>query len=250
MTPGLNSKISVCDDQPCRVKMLNEMYNCIQGTGLLLEIIQSNSLSEIHYGKYDPERKKYAFKTLIATILSARSKDETIIKVIEALWEMYSTPEAIANAPLEKIEELIYSSGTYHQKAIRIKETSKIIHQNYNDKVPDTLEELVKLPGVGRKVANCVLNISFDKAAIAVDTHVHRISNRIGWVKTKNPEKTEKMLENLFPRSHWKMINYTLVSFGKKICKPKNPLCNQCPVNDRCLKMIELPKKSKKSKKK
>ncbi len=242
--------ISVCDDQPCRVKMLNEMYASIKGTGLLLEVIQPNSLSEIHFGKYDPERKKFAFKTLIATILSARSKDETIIKVIEKLWGKYSTPEEIASAPLENLEELVYSSGTYHQKAIRIKETSKIIHEQFQDQVPDSLEELIKLPGVGRKVANCVLNISFNKDVIAVDTHVHRISNRIGWVTTKNPEKTEKELENLFPKSHWKMINYTLVSYGKKICKPQNPLCSDCSINNRCLKLIKPPKKGKKKMKK
>ena len=226
------------------------MYTYIKGTGLLLEVIQPNSLTEIHYGKYYPKRKKYAFKTLIATILSARSKDETIIKVVEGLWKKYSTPEEIANAPIENLENLVYSSGTYHQKALRIKETSRIIHEHFQDQVPDTLEELVKLPGVGRKVANCVLNISFNKDVIPVDTHVHRISNRIGWVKTTNPEKTEKELEKLFPKPHWKMINYTLVSFGKKICKPINPLCSECPINVKCLKLIKQPKKSKNKSKK
>ena len=229
--------------------MLSEMYATIKGTGLLLEVIQPNSLNEIHYEKYDPERRKFAFKTLIATILSARSKDETIIKVIEGLWKKYSSPKEIAEAPLEDLEKLVYSSGTFHQKSIRIKETSKIIHEQFQDQVPDTLEELLKLPGVGRKVANCVLTISFNQDVIAVDTHVHRISNRIGWVKTNNPEKTEKELEKLFPKSHWKLINYTLVSFGKKICKPINPLCSECPINKQCLKLIKQPKKSKKKKK-
>ena len=226
--------------------MLKEMYISIKGTELLLEVIQPNSLSEIHFGKYDPERKKSAFKTLIATILSARSKDETTIKVVDGLWREYSTPEQIAETSLEKLEKLVYSSGTYHQKAIRIKETSKMIHELFQDQVPDTLEELMKLPGVGRKVANCVLNISFNKDVIPVDTHVHRISNRIGWVKTNNPEKTEIELEKLFPQSSWKMINYTLVSFGKRICKPINPLCSECPINVKCLKLIKTPRKSKK----
>jgi len=187
--------------------MLNEMYESIKGTGLLLEVIQPNTITEIHYGKYDPERKKYAFKTLIATILSARSKDETIIKVVEGLWKKFSTPQEIADAPLEILEELVYSSGTYHQKAIRIKETSRIIHEKFLDQVPDTIEELVKLPGVGRKVANCVLTISFNKDVIAVDTHVHRISNRIGSVNTNNPDKTDKELEKLIPKPHWKWLN-------------------------------------------
>jgi len=226
--------------------MLTEMYGAIKGTELLLEVIQPNSLTEIHFGKYDPKRKKNAFKTLIATILSARSKDETTIKVVDGLWKKYSTPEELANAPIENLEKLVYSSGTYHQKASRIKETSKIIHEKFQDQVPDTLEELVKLPGVGRKVANCVLNISFNKDVIPVDTHVHRISNRVGWVKTNNPEKTEIELEKLFPQSSWKMINYTLVSFGKRICKPINPLCLECPINKKCLKLIKPPRKSKK----
>ena len=246
MAPSIISKDSACDDQPCRVKMLTEMYKAIKGTELLLEVIQPNSLAEIHFGKYDPNRKKNAFKTLIATILSARSKDETTIKVVDGLWKKYSTPEQLANAPLENLEKLVYSSGTYRQKAIRIKETSKIIHEKFQDQVPDTLEELIKLPGVGRKVANCVLSISFNKDVIPVDTHVHRISNRVGWVKTNNPEKTEIELEKLFPQSSWKMINYTLVSFGKRICKPINPLCSECPINNICLKLIKPPKKSKK----
>ena len=108
----------------------------------------------------------------------------------------------------------------------------------------------MKLPGVGRKVANCVLTISFNKDVIAVDTHVHRISNRIGWVKTNSPEKTEKELEKIFPKPNWKMVNYTLVSFGKNICKPINPLCSECPINHQCLKLIKQPKKGKKKAKK
>ena len=235
-------KVIPCEDAPCRVLMLEEMYAAIEGTSLLLEAIQPEF--DINFTEPSPERIETAFQTLIATLLSVRTRDETTLKVIELLWDHYSTPKSMASAPLEHLEELIHSSGTYKQKALRIKETARIIHEDYNDVVPDTEKELLSLPGVGRKVANCVLVVSFGKPAIPVDTHVHRISNRIGWCITKTPEKTEKALVDLFPISAWKFINYTLVSYGKNICKPQRPLCDDCVVADRCLKRI-LPPQSK-----
>lgn len=225
-----------CSTQSCRSEVLQRMFNTVQGFPLLLEQIQPDPENQ-NYNSAQ-KRKKYAFKTLVATMLSVRSQDETTIKVIEKLWEHYSTPEQIASAPLEHLEELVYSSGTFRQKAKRIKETAQIIHEKYHDKVPENLQELLKLPGVGRKVANCVLVVSFNKPAIPVDTHVHRISNRIGWVTTKTPNQTEKALEKQFPKEDWVKINYTMVSFGKTICKPQNPLCDRCPINDFCEKRI------------
>jgi endonuclease-3 len=195
--------------------------------------------------KNSSERKANAFKTLIATILSVRTKDETTFKVTEKLWQHYSTPKMIAEAPLDQLEQLIKSSGTYHQKALRIKEVGKIIHEQYNDEVPTDINKLLALPGVGRKVANCVRVISFGISAIPVDTHVHRISNRLGWVKTNKPEETEKTLELLFPSEFWTIINYTMVSFGKTICRPINPLCTACPVNNRCPKLIQFTSRKK-----
>ncbi len=221
--------------------MLLTMNQAIKGTALLLEEIQPNS--EANTKKKKKDRQKFAFKTLIATILSVRTKDETTLEVVRNLWEEYSTPEELANAPIESLEDLVYSTGFYRQKAKRIKESARIVHEKYNDEVPTAMKDLLDLPGVGRKVANCVLSISFSKPAIAVDTHVHRISNRTGWVDTKKPEKTEKELQEIFPRDKWNLINYTMVSFGKKICKPNNPLCDKCPVQPSCEQLIKKTKK-------
>ncbi len=237
-----------CKTQECRSNVLDIMYTTVKGFPLLLEQIQPDPENQ-NYNSASI-RKDYAFKTLIATILSVRTQDETTIKVIEKLWKIYSTPQQIAEAPIEHLEELIHSSGTFRQKAKRIKETSRIIHEKYQGEVPNNLEDLLSLPGVGRKVANCVLVISFNKPAIPVDTHVHRISNRIGWVETKTPNHTEKALEKIFPISDWMKINYTMVSFGKMICKPQKPLCESCPINKYCEKKIRIPEKKKKPAKK
>ncbi len=232
-----------CPDEACRIKMLHEMFEKIKGTDLLLEEIQPDPKNYAYDSA--PLRKSHAYKTLIATMLSVRSQDETTFKVVQNLWKHYSTPEALAYAPIEHIEELIHSSGTYRQKAKRIKEAARIVHEQYDDNVPPSREALIEIPGVGRKVANCVLVVSFNIPAIPVDTHVHRISNRIGWVTTKTPDKTEVALEKLFPKSEWMVINYTMVSYGKKICKSINPQCSLCPVADRCLKRIQKPGTSK-----
>ena len=168
-------------------------------------------------------------------------------RIIESLWQSYSTPQQLANAFLEDIEKIIKSSGFYHQKAIHIKEIARIIHEDYNDQVPSEIDQLLELPGVGRKVANCVLVFAFDKPAIPVDTHVHRISNRTGWVNTKNPEDTEQRLMELFPQDLWTIINSTLVAFGKIVCKPINPDCPICPVTEQCPKIILTTPKTKKT---
>jgi endonuclease-3 len=237
-----------CNTAECRTQMIKDMFQAIEGTQLLLEQIQPDpSVAIQERFKTDPDRRQTAFKTLIATILSVRTKDETTFKVVEKLWQHYSTPKTLSEAPIEHLEQLVHSSGTYREKAKRIKEVARIIHQDYQDQVPASKEKLLELPGVGHKVANCVLVFSFGIPAIPVDTHVHRISNRTGWVKTKNPDQTEIELEKLFPQSIWTAINYTLVSFGKNVCKPINPLCSKCPVNDRCMQRIQPPSPKKKS---
>ena len=245
---GASNIIKSSQNKITRVNMLHEMFDQIKGTTVLLEELQPDP-KNYDFNSADI-RKEHAFKTLIATMLSVRSKDETTLKVIENLWKHYDTPEKIANAPLEHVEHLIHSSGTYRQKAKRIIEAGRVIHEEYNDIVPPSQEKLMKIKGVGRKVANCVLVVSFNIPVIPVDTHVHRISNRTGWVTTKTPEKTEFALEQAFPKSEWLVINYTLVSFGKTICKPIGPKCELCVVNDRCMKRIAIaPKKQKKAKK-
>jgi len=174
------------------------------------------------------------FKVLIATILSARTKDEVTIKASRKLFSAADNPQDMLKLGEEKISELIYPVGFYRNKAKNIVQICKELVEKYNGKVPDTMEELLKLKGVGRKTASLVLILGYDKMGICVDTHVHRITNRWGYVKTRTPEETEMELRKKLPKKHWKEINELLVSFGQHICKPVKPQCNTCPVQKLC----------------
>ena len=174
------------------------------------------------------------FSILIGTILSARTKDENTTKVVKKLFSKYKTPKALAKAKIQDVEKLIKSIGFYHVKARRIVEVASIINSKFNGKVPDNLEELISLPGVGRKTANCVLVYAFEKPAIPVDTHVHRISNRLGLVVTKTPEETEQALMKKIPKNLWLDINDTFVMYGQNICKPISPMCDVCQIKKNC----------------
>ncbi len=177
------------------------------------------------------------FQILISTIISLRTKDQITAQVSERLFRIAKTPEDILKLTEEEIQKAIYPAGFYKNKAKTIKRIAQIIVEKYNGKVPDTLEELLKLPGVGRKTANLVLALSFGKPAICVDIHVHRITNRLGFVKTKSPEETEKQLMKKVPVEYWNRINDLLVAFGQTICKPVSPLCSKCPVKNYCEKV-------------
>ena len=174
------------------------------------------------------------FSILIGTILSARTKDESTARVSKELFKKYKTAKQLANAKIKDVEKIIKSIGFYHVKARRIIEVSKIIDSQYKGKVPDDLEKLVELPGVGRKTANCVLVYAYEKPAIPVDIHVHRISNRLGLVQTKNPEETEFELMKKIPKKFWLDINDTFVMYGQNICKPISPMCNVCKIKNSC----------------
>ena len=174
------------------------------------------------------------FSILIGTILSARTKDENTTKVIKVLFSRYKNPEELANAKIKDVEKIIKSIGFYHVKSKRIIEVAKIINRKYKGKVPDDLDSLIQLPGVGRKTANCVLVYAFEKPAIPVDIHVHRISNRLGLVNTKNPEETEQELMKKIQKKYWIDINDTFVMYGQNICKPVSPMCNVCKIKKNC----------------
>lgn len=174
------------------------------------------------------------FSILIGTILSARTKDESTTKVVKVLFSKYKNPKELANAKIKDIEKIIKSIGFYHVKSKRIIEVAKIIDTKYKGRVPDELDSLVQLPGVGRKTANCVLVYAFEKPAIPVDIHVHRISNRLGLVQTKNPEDTEQALMEKIPKKYWIGINDTFVMYGQNICKPISPMCNVCKIKKKC----------------
>ncbi|MEK6956805.1 MAG: endonuclease III [Thermoproteota archaeon] len=174
------------------------------------------------------------FNILIGTILSARTKDESTTKVAGKLFAKYKSVKALANAKVSDVEKIIKSIGFYHVKAKRIIEVASIINTKFNGKVPDDLDTLITLPGVGRKTANCVLVYAFEKPAIPVDVHVHRISNRLGLVDTKTPEETELELMKKVPERYWLEINDTFVMFGQNICKPISPMCNVCKIKKIC----------------
>jgi endonuclease III len=180
---------------------------------------------------------KDPFFVLISTVMSHRTRDEVTYPAARKLFESFSTPNEMIEADLGEIETLIRDVGFYRVKAGRIKEISGILLEKYNGKVPDDMESLLGLPGVGRKTANCVLAHAFLKDALAVDTHVHRISNRLGLVETKVPEETETELKKIFPRKYWRHINLLLVKLGQNICRPISPRCGTCVLNDMCPKI-------------
>ena len=193
----------------------------------------------------EPPKNPNPFRVLITTILSQRTRDENTDQAAAALFDVYKTPEEIANAPTEEVEKLIKKAGFYRVKAKRVKEVSKIIHEDYNDVVPDDIEELLGLPGVGRKTANCVIVYGFRKSAIPVDVHVHRISNRLGLVHTKNPDETEFELAKIVPQKYWLDLNEKFVRFGQDICRPIGPKHEECPISDLCDFYKEIKENSK-----
>ncbi len=191
------------------------------------------------------KRTKDPFQILVSTILSLRTKDEVTAKATERLLSIVKTPEDILKIPDEELQKIIYPVGFYRNKTKTLKKISKILIEKYGGKVPDSLEELLKLPGVGRKTANLVLAEGYNKDAICVDTHVHRISNRWGIVKTKTPEQTEFELMKILPRKWWKEYNSILVAFGQTICKPVGPRCEVCPIKNYCPYWKKLKNKKK-----
>ncbi|HOB15853.1 MAG TPA: endonuclease III [Defluviitoga sp.] len=208
------------------------------------DIVEEANKIISHFPRFHSEEDP--FKILIETILSQRTRDENTEKAAKALFSKYNNVFELSKAQPEDLYELIKPSGMYKQKSKRIIEISKILVDQYNGEVPDTLEELLKLPGVGRKTANIVLYVGFGKKALAVDTHVHRISNRLGWVNTKTPEETEDELKKIIPPELWGPLNGAMVNFGQKICKPISPKCFDCILKDVCPSANQFLKPEKK----
>jgi endonuclease-3 len=171
---------------------------------------------------------------LVSTILSLRTKDAVTLVASNRILEKAPNPEKLLKLDQEEIEKLIYPAGFYHTKAASLKNIASILIEKYDGKVPNAMEELLALPGVGRKTANLVLTEAFDQDAICVDVHVHRICNRIGWIETKTPEESEMALRKNLPLKYWKTINSLLVLYGQQICKPISPLCSLCGINSLC----------------
>ncbi len=180
-------------------------------------------------------RHSNPFELLIATILSAQSTDRQVNEVTERLFIKYRIPEDYVNTPVEEIEKDIYSTGFYKNKSKNIKNLSGILVENYGSKVPETMDELITLPGVARKTANIVLSGAFGKIeGIAVDTHVKRLSQRLGLSDNTNPDKIEKDLMELVPKSEWRIFSLMLIKHGRNVCNAKKPLCNGCVLNKLC----------------
>jgi endonuclease-3 len=177
------------------------------------------------------------FVLLISTLLSLRTKDDITAAATEKLIALANTPEAMLRLSDQTIRKAIYPVGFYRNKARTIREVSRELLNRFGGKVPDSLDELLSLKGVGRKSANLVLALGFGIDTICVDTHVHRISNRLGFVRTKSPEQTEYALQEVLPRCYWSNYNKWMVAFGQQICRPISPLCSQCPVETLCPKI-------------
>jgi len=197
-------------------KIINEMRKVKEPTALA-SITESNP-----------------FKVLVSTILSQRARDEMTIVLSRNLLSKYPTAEKLAKASIRDVEKIIRKSGFYHTKAKRVVEVSQIMVEKYRGRVPRKIEELLELPGVGRKTANCVLVFGYHLPAIPVDTHVHRISNRLGLVSTKTPEQTEIELSNRLPEKYWMDVNDNFVRYGRNVCRPIGPRCGICRIKKLC----------------
>jgi len=174
------------------------------------------------------------FQLLIAVILSAQCTDARVNSVTPQLFKEFPSPQKLAKAPAQRVETLIHSCGFYKNKTKAIIATSQSLIEKFKGKVPDTMEDLVSLAGVGRKTASVILNQAFDKPAIAVDTHVARVSLRLGWTRSKNPLIIERDLKALLPESLWALVNGTLILHGRRVCKARKPQCSQCRVASLC----------------
>ncbi|MDD7363611.1 MAG: endonuclease III [Peptoniphilus sp.] len=193
----------------------------------ILEETFPDAKAELHYNT--------PYELLVATILSAQCTDVRVNKVTEVLFQEYNTPEKMTTLSQEELEDKIHSCGVYRNKAKNILASSRILLDKYDGEVPETIKELMTLPGVGRKTANVVASNAFGVPAIAVDTHVFRVSNRIGLADSKNVEGTERQLMEIWPESRWSKGHHLLIFLGRRICKAQRPLCEACSLTEHCL---------------
>lgn len=199
----------------------------------LLEIIENHIRNlQPPVDAFENSIRTTPFRILISVLISSRTKDGVTLKASKALFGTADSPEKMLKLGAEKISRLIYPVGFYRQKAVNILKICRAILERGG--VPSEFKELVRLPGVGRKTANLVLALAFDRPAVAVDTHVFRISRRLGWATGETPEEVEVELRELFPVNLWNKLNKTLVGFGQTLCKPRNPDCGKCPVGSDC----------------
>jgi endonuclease III len=215
---------------PCRTMDVMTMVEALSIIRERAGTMRQPVVSELVLERKDP------YLVLISCLLSLRTKDETTRDAQRRLFEVASTPGAMVEVPVERIAELIYPVGFYRNKAKVIRDVSKDIIEMFDGRVPDDIDTLLTLKGVGRKTANLVVTMGYDRPGICVDTHVHRISNRFGFVRTRDPEGTEMELRKKLPPEHWKEVNDLLVIWGQNICRPVSPFCSRCEVSLICEK--------------
>ena len=185
--------------------------------------------------KISESQKRDPFQILISTLLSARTQDATTLAASTRLFAKAGTPQAVAKLRVKQIEKLIYPVGFYRNKAVFVRDAAKTIIAKFGGRVPSTLEEMITLPGVGRKTANLVMILAFNSHEnICVDIHVHRIANRLGWVRTRTPEETEQALYKALEQQWWPVVNQYLVTWGQNVCRPVYPRCGRCPLLKMC----------------
>ena len=182
-------------------------------------------------------RREDPFAVLLSTMISLRTKDEVTASASARLLARAGSPQALAALSEAVISRLIYPAGFYRTKARHLRQTARLLVERHGGRVPAAMEELLALPGVGRKTANLVRNLGFGLEGICVDTHVHRISNRLGWVRTRTPLETERALEAVLPRRYWIPVNGLLVAFGQRTCTPQSPRCSACPIRAHCARV-------------
>lgn len=202
----------------------------------ILDDVYQN-MEEPSVTKISKQTKRDPFKVLVSCLISLRTKDEVTLEASIRLFDVADNPADMLKLDNETIEKLIYPAGFYRNKAKTIKNICEVLISQYDSVVPDEIDELIKLKGVGRKTANLVVVEGYDRPAICVDTHVHRIFNRLGYVKTKNPDKTEMELRKHLPEKYWIRINEILVAYGREVCKPVSPYCSACRLSDLCDKV-------------
>lgn len=200
----------------------------------IMEILSKKYISTEKTTLNRMRKKPDAFKILISCLLSLRARDENTEKVSAQLFKIADTPEKIVSLPIKKLEKIIFSSGHYKKKAIALQHVSRELIDKFNSKVPDTYEELISIKHIGPKTAKIVLAFAFQKDFIPIDTHCHRIPNRLGWVKTKTAEQTDKEIPKILPKKYWQNFNAIFVQFGRDICQPVSPKCSICPIRKYC----------------
>ena len=189
------------------------------------------------------QRNRDPFRVLVSCIISLRTKDEVTEQASKRLFARADAAQSLLKLTTREIEKLIFPAGFYRTKARTLRELARRLIDEHNGRVPDSLEELLKLKGVGRKTANLVVTMAFNQPGICVDIHVHRISNRLGWVQTKTPEQTEMALRASLPQRYWISINDQLVTFGQNLCQPVSPWCSKCPLEKSCPKIGVMRKR-------